>query len=763
MKKESEYHKSLIIKLLILLILVSVIKPFFGPAIFAQDPVKRPKLGLALSGGAAHGIAHIGLLKVMEEEGLRPDYITGVSMGSIVGGMYSMGYSADSIKNILKSIDWSLVLGNRIPENKIIFLEKNHFYNSIISLPVSFKKVQLPSGLINGQQMENMLSYYCWPAADINDFSKLPIPFHCMGSDIVTGSKIELKTGYLPEALRSSSAIPSIFTPFTIDTCILVDGGLFRNIAVDEVKAMGADIVIASYTGFYPLSNSVLQSVDGLIRQIGLLESYKDFNEQIGSIDYLVEPYTYDVSMMDFGNVDTLVERGYKAAVPYREAFRRLADSLNNIGPQEPLKPLLDKQLYSFDKIEITGNKVNTDAQILGVLNIKPGEKVDKDRLTEAIELLYGKAWFDKIRYRITPRNDSLILVVDCIEKPRAMLYGSIHYDSFLESGLLISFSGKNLVTRKSIINIDSYIGKNYRLKSSVIQFVDRNQKYGISADYFTERTPLPLLTVNKESGKMVTRNFFGGLSLNARIGLNHMMRLIEEIEYFNLTPDFISGQGLNRLSYNNLTTTVEYLANTLDKKYFPDKGFLYSISISSSKPLSAAVKSDTLNASFDASIPGDFSFERFHTLHGSFRYYFPANRKTTMCLKADALYTNINSSLTAQYSYFFLGGTEVAGRRSIPMTGFHANEIPVRNVAGIGAEVDFEAIKDLHLDLATNVFTIQEAGRESGYSILFGYGLSLSYMSIAGPLQIGIMHGIYSEETHFNQVKGFISFGYNF
>src|SRR5512133_802262 len=133
--------------------------------IIAQEIRKRPAIGLVLSGGGAHGITHIGVLKVMEEAGLRPDYITGVSMGSIIGGMYSLGYTADSLQKIFKSINWKFVLSNKMLENKVIFLEKSHFANSAVSLPLASRKVLIPSGLINGQQVENTLSYYAWPAA----------------------------------------------------------------------------------------------------------------------------------------------------------------------------------------------------------------------------------------------------------------------------------------------------------------------------------------------------------------------------------------------------------------------------------------------------------------------------------------------------------------------------------------------------------------------------------------------------------------------
>jgi len=131
--------------------------------IVAQETARRPTVGLVLSGGGAHGIAHLGVIKVMEDAGLRSDYITGVSMGSIIGGLYSIRYTADSLHKLLNTINWQLILSNKIPENKVIFLEKAHFYHSIISIPLSHNKFILPSGLISGQQFENTLSFYAWP------------------------------------------------------------------------------------------------------------------------------------------------------------------------------------------------------------------------------------------------------------------------------------------------------------------------------------------------------------------------------------------------------------------------------------------------------------------------------------------------------------------------------------------------------------------------------------------------------------------------
>ena len=210
----------------------------------SQQQTERPKVGLVLSGGGAHGIAHLGVIKVMEEAGLRPDYIAGTSMGSIIGGMYAIGYKSDTLFRLLKSINWNDLLSNKMAENRIVYPEKARFYNSIISLSFATKKVNIPSGLNNGQLIENSLSYYSWPVADIGDFSKLPVPFVCNATDIITYKKIVFREGYLPDAIRASFSVPSIFTALKVDTLLLLDGGLIRNFPASEAMEMGSDILI---------------------------------------------------------------------------------------------------------------------------------------------------------------------------------------------------------------------------------------------------------------------------------------------------------------------------------------------------------------------------------------------------------------------------------------------------------------------------------------------------------------------------------------
>jgi len=734
-----------------------------GTLTFAQPVNIRPKIGLALSGGGAKGMAHVGVLKVMEEAGLRPDYISGVSMGSIIGGMYAIGYSADSIHKILNSMNWDLSFTSIIPENKVIFPEKEHYNNSIISLPISSKRVKLPSGLINGQQIENMLSYYAWPAAGINDFSKLPIPFMCLAADLLTGSLVELHSGYLPDAIRASSAVPTIFTPIRIDSALLIDGGILRNYAAKEVRDMGADIVIGSYTGHQAYSEDQLQSVPGIVRQIAFIRSFEDFQGQKKLTDILIEPDLTGYPRTVFSNVDSIVESGYKAALPYKNYFKRLADSLYNIEPLQPIEKILERHALCIDKIEITGNKIYSDYQILGVLDISPGEEIDKNFITDKIDLLYGKTWFEKVKYRIMSRNDSLILSIECLEESNSMLYGGIYYDRYIRTGLVFRMTFKDLITSKSLLDFDTFIGQYYRLRLSLLKFIDRNQKFGISTVLYADNTHLPMLNFRNETGSIYDRTFYSRFSISKYLGLNHLMNASVIVENNTFVPEFVSRNHLKKLTYNFLTARYDYQVNTLDKKNFPDRGTLSYISAGISKLLSGVIRTDYAKDTYRKADPGEFSFGRSYSFTGGVRSYFSVSKDLTISLKANLLYTIDADSTTSLYNTYYLGGVDVPAGKSIPLAGFHSNEIAVDKCAGIGADFDLEVMKNVHLTLMTDFFAANEIHDNEKFSLLAGYGLEAAYISMIGPVRIGFMHGLSSNERYYNAVKGYISIGYKF
>ncbi len=736
---------------------------YLSSFLVAQEITRRPRLGLALSGGGSLGIAHLGVLKVMEEEGLRPDCISGVSMGSVIGGLYSTGYSTDSILSILKSVDLNDVIMNMIPENKITFLEKRNFHNSIASLPVSLKKVNLPSGLTNGQVIENFLSFYAWPAATTDDFSKLPIPFVCVASDILTASVIDLKGGYLPEAIRASLAIPSVFTPVKKDTNLLVDGGVFRNFAAEEVIELGADIVIGSYTGFLWKDEEELDNVSNILKQLAFSMGYNDFEKQKEYTDYLIQPDLNGFSSMDFSNVDSIYGRGYKAAEPFRPGLRRLADSLNSIGPQHFPVNIMNRNYYFFDRIEITGNRNYSDRQIKGILHVHDGDSVDNHDLLERIDLLFGKNWFEKVSYRIEPKDDSLILVIECIENPETMMFGALHYDNTLGSGALISMSARNFIFPGTWLNINSFLGKYYRLNGFLLQYLGWQQKSSLSLNFSYEKNPVPVLHIKDETGQVVMYDFSSGLSLSRSPGLNHLISVSGNYENRNINPAYVSASGLRNISYNILSTSFSYKINSLDTKYFPGKGTLLELTAGRSGLLSSSIRTNDGKTSYDKASPGYFDFAKNYTVRGGLRQYFPGGENATVSFRAEIVYSSRGDSAIMQNNYYFIGGLHSVSDRTIPMTGFETSEMPVRKAAGLGFEIDIEPVNQFHLIFNSDLFAVQSIYRDDGYNLVAGIGLGAGYMTLIGPVRAGISYGKNPFNDWFGNLNGYLSIGYNF
>ena len=734
-----------------------------SPVILAQNEVERPVLGLVLSGGGACGMAHIGVLKVMEEAGLRPDLITGVSMGSIIGGLYSIGYSADSLEKISTSVNWDQLFSNQIPENKVIFPEKEHFQNSIFALPLSSNRVRLPSGLINGQQIEKLLSFYAWPAADIDNFENLPVPFMCLATDLVNLKLIEMRKGYLPDAIRASMAVPSLLTPLKLDSLLLVDGGFLRNFAASEALEMGADFLIGSYTGGKHNKEEELESVTDVLKQLGFYPGITDYMQQKKLVNILIEPDLHDYSSTDFDNADTIIQRGYRAALTYLEQFRKLADSLDNYGPATPDDQILDKQYYIIDKVELEGNRIYSDNQILGILNIEPGHRIDKYEITDKIDLLFGKAWFDKIKYRFLKRNDSLILSLECTEKPRAMLYGSVHYDECIKSGAVAGFTVNNLLANSSVIDINSFIGQYFKYNLNYSLFADRYKKFGLSFNSYGENRLIPLLKTSGERGNTLGRNFIQSVSLVKRIGLNQMMDISISYDNMNLIPDYLTHYNLKRLTYNYFTQGFDYDINTLDNKHFPNNGLIMSIYAGTSKLVSAEIRYDTLRIILRERDEVEPPFRRFYTGMINLKRYVSPGDNFTISLGFNALYITDTDSVSSRNNFFLLGGTRQVCRRSIPLTGFQCNEIVAKKFAGIDAGIDIELVPSLHLLLNASLYAVQENDRQEGYSIYNGYAFGTGYNSIIGPIKLGLMYGRNKHSSHFNDLKGFISFGYNF
>jgi outer membrane translocation and assembly module TamA len=271
------------------------------------------------------------------------------------------------------------------------------------------------------------------------------------------------------------------------------------------------------------------------------------------------------------------------------------------------------------------------------------------------------------------------------------------------------------------------------------------------------------MLRFQGENKNIVSRNVSTGLTINRRLGLNYLIGFSSSIENNYLMPRFPYNTYLKHITYNYFTSSFDYQINTLDSKHFPDKGLILNISASTSRLMSGNIKTEYLKTVYKDYTPGNFDFDRFFTLYGNMKQYFNVGNKLTIALRGDALFISQCDSISAQNNFFLLGGFESLNKRSIPMIGFHANEIPIKKLIGIKTEFDLKLYDEIHLDLSMNIFAAQEAERDKGLSILAGYGIGVGYMSIIGPIKAGLMQGKYRNEKYFKEIKGYLSIGYNF
>ena len=296
-------------------------------SVTAEEAQKRPKIGLALAGGGAKGLAHVGVLRVLEELNVPVDYIGGTSMGSIIGGLYASGLSADELEEILLEIDWQDVLEDETPRKDLAFRRKEEQRRYLIGLELGIKKsgIVFPTGLKTGQKLYFMLQTLTLPVTDVEDFDRLPTPFRAVATDIHTSEAVVVDHGNLATAMRASMAIPTVFTPVVIDDRLLVDGGLSNNLPVDVVRAMGADIVIAVDLGA-PLSDRQVESLIQVYSQTMRLLTRLNMEPQLAAADLvIVPPGVSKFGTLQFKASEKILLTGIEGAREQEEVLRQWA------------------------------------------------------------------------------------------------------------------------------------------------------------------------------------------------------------------------------------------------------------------------------------------------------------------------------------------------------------------------------------------------------------------------------------------------------
>ncbi len=446
----------------------------------------RPKVGLVLSGGGASGLAHIGVIKVLEELEIPIDYVAGTSMGSIVGGMFAMGYTAAEMEKIALEMDWEAMLADAVPRNDLTFEYKEQLEKYFYDFPINQGKLQLPSGLIAGTNITNMLAGVTWPAYKIRLFSQLPRPFLCIGADVVTGQEVVITSGNLHDALRASMAIPTVFTPVEVNGKLLIDGGFINNFPADHLKAMGADIIIGIDVQRELYKKTELHSIIPILKQISTL-TREDINARNRLLcDVLIRPSTPGASTLTFGLADSIIRNGERTARAQWISLKKLADKLNNYPKDgnKPFIPLAKPDSVFVREIAFTGlQKVNSDF-VQSKLNLPFPAWLSAGEIYRALQRAYGSNEFASITYQLDPVTDGVRLTIRIEEKTKNLVHVGLHFDNLFNASMLARADMRNLAKPGDQLGIDLNLGENPNLKASYFFLFHNRYQYGLIGEF---------------------------------------------------------------------------------------------------------------------------------------------------------------------------------------------------------------------------------------------------------------------------------------
>ena len=466
-------------KILFFLALLSLMVLINGQINTGLSIPKDAKIGLSLSGGGAKGFSHIGVLKVIDSLGIKIDYISGTSMGAIVGGLYASGYTAKDIEKIVLDTDFYNIIANEKTRQESTFFNKSN-EKYILNVPIKNGKVNvLPKAISTGQKNIYMLKELFKNVSAIEDFSQLPIPFMCIGTNLESGNLEIFEKGDLVSAIMASSAFPSLMDPVKINDSLYIDGAMTINYPSKPLKDKGMDIVIGVDLS-QPLSTrQQLNSVVDILNQVIDFGIKKETKNQYQYTDINIHPNLKGYSATSYGDKKLILDLGYKEALNYTSTLSRLPKRDKHIL-RAPTSSIFSN-IYKIDSLILENNNIYTQNYVRGKMNLTMPAMVTYGGINKMIDKLYATNNYSLINYDIIRHNDSNYLKLIVTEDTNRMyLRFGLHYDEIFKTGLLINATVKRLIFNNSTISFDGIVGDKPRYYFNY--FIDNGYLPGFGA-----------------------------------------------------------------------------------------------------------------------------------------------------------------------------------------------------------------------------------------------------------------------------------------
>ena len=696
----------------------------FAPALlFAQK--KQPKIGLVLSGGGAKGLAHIGVLKEIDKAGLKIDYIGGTSMGAIVGGLYSAGYSGVQIEKIVDSINLIDVLQDVRPRSALPYFEKEFAELHAISLPVTKSGIGLPRAVSKGQNVLDLFNYILAPVDSIKDFKNLPIPFFCVSTDAETGKMVLLEEGSLAMALRASGSFPTLLNPVEINNKLLMDGGIANNFPSDIMKEKGVDIIIGVDVQSDLIKKEGLNSVITILNQIVSYDIYEQSRKGEADCDLYIKPDISKFTVVDFEKSKGIMAAGDAAGQKYRKVLDSLAGLQTSAQKRAPL--VFKDEPFEIKSIEVEGVEKYTPAYVRGKLKIRKGDVITRAELTTRISFLAATDNFDKIDYEI---RDGKLFFKIIEKKQQAQIRLGAHYDELYQSAVLATFDHKHLLIDNDELSIDLILGDQIRF--NINYFVDNGfyTSYGLKTRYNHFRTNTPFSVENNPTVNQIDldySDFTTEVFVQSTFSRKFAVGAGVEFKNLQILTETLTGQDNDRITFDNsnyLNFNAYLKLDTYDNKSFPTRGLFADVG-----GKWYAWSSDFLN-----------NFEQFVQVGGRVGFATTFWDRITFQYTNDAGFT-FESPQSEVFDFFVGGYNQNYINTFVPMYGYEFAQVSGNSFLRSEFLLRYRIAKKHYAVFLANYGRVDENvftnGKELFDDVLSGYAVGYSLDTLIGPIEL--------------------------
>ncbi|MEL6863541.1 MAG: patatin-like phospholipase family protein [Bacteroidota bacterium] len=730
------------------LFLLLMLSPFF---LYSQD-VPPPKIGFAFGGGGAKGIAHIGVLKVLEEEGIYPDYITGTSIGSIIGGLYAIGYDAKALEYLAHTTPWAEYFSDQFDRPDLPIEERAISNRYQLSFPVENRKIKLPTGLVSGHKIALLLSYHTRHVHGIYDFDSLPIPFRCIAADFENGEAVVLKSGSLSNAIRASMSIPSVFEPVEIDNKLLIDGGVIRNLPVEDAIDMGADIVIAFDIEGPLYTKEELTSIAQVLEQTGSYMMKTSLRKQQALADVIIRPDIDEISTLDFTQIDTLLARGERAARAALPQIRQLIKYKKPSPFQEALDFPKNIRLVSID---IEGVEDELRSTLFRLLQLKVGKSYTIAKIEERMQKLNGSRFVRQVSYQLIEAEGGYKIYVQATPQIGDFVKISANYDSDLKAGLLLNASLRNRIANSSKLSIDLKVSENPSLTANYLIYTASRPNIGLHVKGRAHFFPNHFYEDGEFVNEFNIRHYetrltiFSGISNHLYAGLGvGWERYAQNSRFWSADDNDV------QLNMGNLYLSLHY--DSYDRLDFPRKGALLSLDLRYS--FSGKLTEPSLAES--QSLEGDNGMMRFQ-----YTQVFPLGKHIHLLWYNDA--GRLAFSANNLIQQFYLGRAVPDELTHVFFAGLDYTEQPATSYAFSGVNLRLEPSEGYFISLLYN-YGYYEAKQfdvveEEGITTvapsdgpIMGTGIDLGVLTRAGPANMTVEYNILDNNFNFALHMGY-------